>query len=217
MGSLVDLTNKKINALLVIEKSPKKSTCAYWVCKCDCGKIKTISSQALKNGQKSCGCLNYEGAVARGRYVGSLPKTHCKMLSAKFRKEYLTWQNIKARCKQKKLRCYPSYGGRGIKVCSTWINDFEKFLKDMGRAPTPKHTIDRINNDGNYEPSNCRWATRDEQAFNTSKNVFFEHNGKRMSITQWSVYLGGAPQLVRTRLTKGWDLERALSTPVLKV
>lgn len=216
MPNLIDLTNKKFNKLLVLKRSPKRSSCAYWVCQCDCGNIKTISSNSLKSGQISCGCSKYEGAAERGRFVGKLPKTHCKMLTLKFKKEYLTWNNIKARCKQKKLRCYSSYGGRGIKVCESWINNFEQFLNDMGPAPTPKHTIDRINNDGNYEPENCRWATRNVQALNTSKNLFFEKNGLRMSITQWSKYLGGAPQLIRMRLTKGWTLEDALSTPVKK-
>ena len=153
-----DLTGLKFHRLTVIEyagatRPPKR---ALWKCKCDCGSICEVIATHLRNGNtKSCGCLRNEVAGGRTRTHG-LSKT----------REYETWCHMIQRCEDPRQPGYKHWGGRGITICDRWRNDFEAFLADMGHRPSAKHSLDRINNDGNYEPSNCRWATRHEQARN---------------------------------------------------
>ena len=130
--------------------------------------------------------------------------------------EYETWCRIKRRCKDIKYHSYSYYGGRGIKVCEQWISSFETFFKNMGQRPSPKHSIERIDNNGNYEPSNCTWATIFEQTRNRRKNKLFTLNGKTLCQTDWSYLLGGNKSLVYDRLKGGWPISKALSTPVIK-
>lgn len=122
-----------------------------WICRCDCGNTKIISQGNLRAGTtRSCGRQCKKKEILRIRYFT----------------EYQCWQNLKGRCLNKNVKNYPSYGGRGIKVCERWMNSFKNFLDDMGSKPSKSHSIDRVNNDGNYEPNNCRWATSKEQAGN---------------------------------------------------
>jgi hypothetical protein len=130
-----------------------------FLCKCECGNEKIIHLTNLNNGStKSCGCLNK-------LLVSKRNKTHGDSTS----QEYATWKRMKRRCDYEKGNRWEHYGGRGIKVCNRWLNSYENFLQDMGRKPSPQHSIDRINPDGNYEPSNCRWATSKQQANNKRK------------------------------------------------
>ena len=163
MAKAVDLTGKKFRRLTVIfrvgsdcHRSPT------WSCLCDCGNTTIVSSRHLvdKNGTGSCGCIRNEAKSTHGQRLSKNKRT----------KEYKTWTSIKQRCYNPKHIGYKNYGGRGIQVCDRWLNSFENFFADMGKAPSSKHSIDRFpNNDGNYEPSNCRWATAKEQNNNTRK------------------------------------------------
>jgi len=130
------------------------------------------------------------------------------------RAEYNSWSNMRQRCTNPKTQKYKYYGGRGITVCARWAS-FAHFLTDMGRKPTPKHSIDRINNDGNYEPSNCRWATHDQQMENTrsDRNHVITLNGQSLTITEWAATLGIERSVMYRRL-KRWPLERALTEPL---
>lgn len=102
--------------------------------------------------------------------------------------EYKTWINIKKRCYNQKMTGYKLYGGRGIKVCDRWLISYVNFLKDMGKKPGVEYSIDRINNNGNYEPKNCRWATKKQQSNNTRKNIKYTFKGLTKSITEWANY-----------------------------
>lgn len=141
---------------------------------------------------------------------------HC---GAKPSATYNTWLDMKKRCIRKWHHDYKWYGGRGIKVCDRWLNDFSAFLADMGEKPAGL-TLDRINNDGNYEPGNCRWATRAEQAANKRRGggmgpgvKVIEFAGEAMSVGDWDKKLGLKQGGIWHRLNNGWPLERALTTP----
>ncbi len=103
--------------------------------------------------------------------------------------EYSAWKDIRYRCYNPKDHAYKDYGGRGIRVCDRWKDSFQNFMEDMGFKPTPEHTIDRIDNNGDYEPNNCRWATMDIQSNNRRDNHWIEHNGVRMTVAMWSKHL----------------------------
>lgn len=107
-----------------------------------------------------------------------------------YKTEYISWTRIKERCNCLTYKNYKDYGGRGIKMCKRWETSYEAFLQDMGRKPSEKHTIERIDNNGDYEPSNCRWATRAEQTRNTRWNVFLEYNSVRKTLSEWSRDIG---------------------------
>jgi len=124
---------------------------------------------------------------------------------------YHRWLGMKARCYNVNNPAYPNYGGRGIKVCDEWIDSFDTYIKDMGPRPSTEHTVDRIDNDGNYEPSNCRWATKKEQVRNRGDNTLITHDGKTLSVTQWAEYLDLSRQTIFTRLDKGWEVDMVLS------
>jgi hypothetical protein len=123
--------------------------------------------------------------------------------------EYKSWMGIKDRCLNEKCKHYPSYGGRGIGLCNRWL-DFEKFFEDMGPKPSPKHSIDRINNNEGYDPDNCRWTTQLTQMNNTRRNAKYEAHGKLQTITEWARDLGIPDYEVRRRLAK-YSIEDALS------
>lgn len=158
----IDLSGQKFNMLTAITMLPPKgpSRCVRYLCKCDCGSETIVPSSPLRSGAtKSCGCL------AR-KVRGDMNRTHGGAGAT----EYSAWLEMKKRCLNSKSKTFLYYGGRGIKVCAQWVNDFAQFLRDVGKKPTPQHSLDRINPNGDYEPHNCRWATKTEQSRNTRKH-----------------------------------------------
>lgn len=171
-------------------------------CRCDCGNIKTIPLGNLKTGtSKSCGCLNDEKRKGNTRN-----KKHGMSAS----REYRTWESMLSRCERKTDREYPSWGGRGIKVCKRW-HDFRTFYADMGKRPKGM-TLDRIDNNGNYEPSNCRWATAKTQNNNRRSNTLITYKGRTQTLQQWADEVGIGSNTIHNRVVNlGWSLEEALS------
>lgn len=140
-------------------------------CKCDCGAVCLVSTQNLRSGKtKSCGCISSEKTAERNR-------KH----SGTFTPEYSVWCGIKNRCGNPNATSYEHYGGRGIKVCDRWLDSFDNFLSDLGKRPSKQHSIERINVDGDYEPSNCKWATAIEQANN--KRIFSNNKSGVKGVT----------------------------------
>lgn len=130
-------------------------------------------------------------------------------------KEYTAWLNAKSRCFNKKNISYKNYGARGITMCKRWKESFKNFLHDMGKPQSFNHTLDRIDVNGDYEPANCRWATRDVQSNNKRNNVYLEYNGMKKSITEWEKYLGLKEGVIKARVQRlGWTAEKAITTPV---
>lgn len=162
-----DLTGMRFGRL--IAKSPtylRQRRTPIWECLCDCGEIVLIPANSLQFGStQSCGCLRKESTKCRFTIHGETDK-----------KEYRTWANIFTRCANKNTPYFKNYGGRGITVCNEWKKSYPQFLKDVGRAPSKKHSIDRIDNNGNYEPSNVRWATQSEQLYNSRRALRGEQN-----------------------------------------
>ena len=153
----IDFTGRKFGMLRVIEFRGRRGRAKVWLCRCDCSNESIVRGGNLARGQTiSCGCY---------RILFPLAKTHGMSKSA----EYLSYTGMKRRCVDKNRESYSSYGGRGISVCGRWLESFENFYADMGNKPTPKHTLDRIDNDGNYTPENCRWATPHLQSINQRK------------------------------------------------
>lgn len=131
--------------------------------------------------------------------------------------EYRVWAGMKVRCANPKSQDWHRYGGRGIAVCDRWRDSFENFYADMGPRPSSKHSIDRIDSDGNYEPANCRWATSKEQANNwKTRNRRITHNGETLSIPEWAERLGITRESLRDRLDAGWSVSDALTTPAVR-
>lgn len=140
-----------------------------------------------------------------------MPKTHGKSGSP----EHISWKSLKSRCLNKNNESYHLYGGRGITVCNRWINSFENFYADMGKRPTLKHSIDRVNNDGNYDPLNCRWADHIEQANNKHSNHFLTFKGETKTIAQWGRKFNISEQAIQRRLSRlNWTIEKTLLTPI---
>lgn len=172
-----------------------------WICMCDCGKTKSILSTCLVSGRTtSCGCI----------------KTGKKAVyDTRNNDEYKIYRSMKNRCYNSNTRYYVHYGGRGITICDRWLNSFLDFYQDMGPRPSKDHSIDRIDNNGNYCPENCRWATKSEQANNKRNNHRIEYNGKIQTVTEWSKELNIDPGIIYSRLVYGWSIEDALSiTPI---
>ena len=127
--------------------------------------------------------------------------------------EYEIWQGMRKRCTNPNTRAYKYYGGRGIKVCERWMDSFESFFADMGKRPSPTHSIDRIDNDKDYSPDNCRWATKTEQSRNQRRNHLLTLGGETLTLAEWAERHQQKYSVVLFRLAHGWDAWKALTTP----
>lgn len=163
----------------------------------------------------------YPNRVARGeakycsrRCQATSKRTHGEGRGPTKSAEYMAWSSMKSRCLKPATKGYHWYGGRGITVCDAWQDSYDAFLQDMGRRPSPKHSLDRINPNGDYEPTNCRWATWTEQARNRRDNHVLALNGISRLLVEWSELLGISRMVIRARLRKGWSVERTLTTPL---
>jgi hypothetical protein len=201
----IDLSNRTFGRLRVMEPAGKNRHGAYlWKCSCECGTEKVLTTSNLVHGNIiSCGCKQAENRFKHG---------HAKRGQTRS-PEYSSWSKMLNRCSDPNHRMWKRYGGRGITVCERW-NSFKLFLEDMGPMPAPKFTIERINNDGNYEPGNCRWATRKEQGNNRYTNRLLTHDGKTLTIMQWAEVTGIRFGVIWDGLDRGWPVAEALTAPV---
>ena len=175
------------------------------VCDCECGNTTTANLASIRFGNTlSCGCIRRETAAAR-------KLKHGYAAGGRKTSEYQIWKSMKQRCGNPKNAAYKNYGGRGIKVCRRGISSFENFLKDMGRRPSANHSIDRINNNLGYSPSNCRWVTSRENCNNKRNCLMLTFKGETMSASDWAMRLGLNPETFRDRFSYGWPLEKIFS------
>lgn len=195
MPKLKDITGQKFGRLTALYRLRNyHDTHTYWLCMCECGNFKEVYLGSLTSGATtSCGCL----VKKHGRSYEPI---------------YRTWLGVKTRCYNKSDEHYNDYGGRGIEMCDMWLNNFMNFYDwAMNNGYKKGLTLDRVDVNGNYEPSNCRWATAKQQARNRRNNRHFTHNGKTYCIAEWCEILNLNYSTVCTRLNKlGWTIERAL-------
>lgn len=179
MSNIIDLTGQKFGRWTVLERGENVKRETHWICRCECGKVKSVSSKNLRNHKtESCGCLHAEQIRASG-------------FIKKDKRIYRIYSNIKSRCCNPKVPCYEYYGGRGIKMSSAWKDNPRAFIKwSKENGYSDDLTIDRIDNNGDYSPENCRWITLKEQASNTRRNVFFEVDGIKYSPGKYAEKVG---------------------------
>ncbi len=191
------LDGKRFGFLVVLCEKDKKL-----LCRCDCGKEKLMNRSNLTQGNaKSCGCM-------KTKMQSQKVTTHGLSKSS----EYGIWRGMLTRCYSKNHPSYKNHGSRGIIICDRWKR-FENFHFDMGNRPTDRHCIERVDNDGNYDPSNCVWATYKRQQNNRRSNVHLTYNGLTMTISEWTDWLGMSHGLIESRLHLGWSVEKTLTTP----
>lgn len=181
----------------------------YATCLCSCGKSapRRVATGSLRSGATtSCGCRSREVVAQRNAASATHRQTKTAM--------YQTWKGMLDRCRNPNNEHFSDYGGRGILVCPEWETNFERFLSDVGPKPSALHTLDRMDTDGPYSPSNCRWATRVEQARNRRNGVYVEHGGVRMLLIEWCEKFGCDYYRARARIFDcGWPFELALFAP----
>ena len=211
MAKRINLAGMRFGKLIAIERSSNKGVKTRWLCKCDCGNTAIVPTNCLRRGKsKSCGCLISdvltERNVRHGMYGTRL---------------YRVWNNMKNRCYGENNPSYERYGGRGIAVCDEWLdfNNFYDWSIKNGYKEESNYgecTLDRIDNNGDYCPENCRWVSLGDQQRNKSSNHLITYNGETRSIVEWAELLQIDPSVIRTRLYRGWDEVSALTFPPRK-
>lgn len=211
----MNLLNQRFGRLTVIGQEKSQGGKSAWKCLCDCGNITTVVSTNLTLGKiKSCGCIRREQITERN-ITHNLTKS----------KIYKVWKGIKQRCSNPKHPSYKNYGARGIRVCEEWKENFDGFyqwsiangyIENKGNQKTNLLTIDRIDNDKNYSPDNCRWVDRATQARNKRGNKIIVYKGEKHCLIEWCEILNLSYRRTLGRLDKGWSAERAFETPLLR-
>lgn len=207
---IVNIAGCRFGKLVAIDcVSMGRAKSALWRCVCDCGKERHVSGSSIRRGCVTR-CTSCSAALFDKNRSRLGKRTHCMSKTS----EYAIWQQMMNRCYRPSVKGYMRYGGRGISVCERW-HTFTNFIADMGQRPSEKHSIDRIDGNGNYEPSNCRWATQKEQARNTSTNRIVTAFGQSKCIAEWAEEYSIGYATLRNRIVnKGWSIERAVTTPV---
>jgi len=196
MGKFQNLKGKRFGRLTVIDLCDRNNGYVLWLCKCDCGNTTKVKSSKLLQGRtKSCGCLKKDNNKENANYY-----------NIKHKRLYNIWNKMKERCCNEKNSAYPNYGGRGITICKEWAKSFQAFMSwAIANGYNDNLTIDRVDNNGNYEPNNCRWATREEQANNTRANRLLSYNGKTMTLSEWAKELNVYKTTLYRRIDKYKD------------
>ena len=190
---IVDLTGKKFGKLKVISRAANKSGRAAWNCVCECGINKIVVADKLKSGStKTCGC-------GRRNRLASISTTH----GMSDTKEYRAWRSMINRCYNDTQMSYHLYGGRGIKVCDSWRSSFENFIEHVGIAPSRQHSLDRIDPNGDYEPSNVRWATAKQQSNNRRSNRYVKTPSGDMTVSEIAAAFGVKYDVIYRLVTLG--------------
>ena len=202
---LINLVGERFGRLVVVEKDKARNGHVRWRCKCDCGKECIVYGSSLKTGNTtSCGCYKAENSK---RLYSSVRQNDKRL--------YAVWNGIKQRCLNKNSRSYHNYGGRGIKICDEWANDYKSFYNWAMRSGYQSGLqIDRIDNDGDYCESNCRFVSRNIQSNNKRNVVLYTIEGETRSLAQWCKAYHQDYYLVRQRVLKlGWTIQDALMCP----
>ena len=199
MGKISDMLEQRYGRLVVKERlDNSQSGMPRVLCACDCGKEHETSVASIRNGHtRSCGCLRKELLTSHGKHKSS---------------EYESWHGMIQRCASESRRGHANYGGRGITVCARWLL-FEHVHADMGDKPSPKHSLDRRDNNGPYSKDNCRWATRSEQQNNRRNTVFLTVDGVTKALTDWARQLGVSRHFLAHRKRAGWSDVEIITTP----
>lgn len=202
MGKYKDLAGMQFGRLTAVSvHGQTPAGAAVWLCSCECGGTHLASSQSLTNEKvKSCGCLK-----------GAQP-AHNRTHNMAGSRLYFAWAAMRNRCDNPNVKSFADYGGRGIKVCERW-HDFSAFYADMGERPAGQ-TLERINNDGDYEPGNCRWATRREQGSNKRNSRYIEANGESLPLSEWARRLGCSHAAILARIAAGMSEADAVTLPI---
>ena len=210
MGNRIEIKpNTKFNKLTFIKDVEPQSNKRMAEFRCDCGASTITNLNDVRRGHTtSCGCY-------RLSQCKKAVTTHGATTNKDETIEYIAWKAMKNRCYCKSYTGYKNYGGRGIKVCKKWLNDYPAFLKDVGKRPSKKHSLDRIDNDGDYEPCNVRWATRKVQRRNARNVQPITLDGETKLIVEWAEISKVPEESIRSRIfIMGWDVRRAIFQPV---
>lgn len=202
MGKFIDLTGRRFGKLTVLGIGGRdKNGQIKWLCMCDCGNQKIISGGSLTRTNRpthSCGC-----------------ETSLRTHGQRNTRLYRIWSGMKSRCCNTNNSHYKNYGGRGVRICEEWLHNFVNFYDwALKNGYSDDLSIDRINNNGNYEPSNCRWVDPVVQGNNRRTNQILEFDGERKTVKEWSDEIGMPDQTIYKRLEAGWSVEEILTTPV---
>jgi hypothetical protein len=195
---MADLTGRKFDRWTIERRSTRQHRKVIYVCVCDCGTRREVFAESLLRGRsRSCGCLLPDVRKAKRMPREQLRESH---------PNYIIWKSMRNRCLNPNNKDFAHYGGRGIRVCERWTS-FENFVADMGVRPVGM-TIERDRNDGDYEPGNCRWASRAEQCQNTRRASYLTHEGRTQSLSQWAREIGVSRSALGARIKRGWPISQ---------